>query len=65
MSRDAWNRHPFVFWVLSLPPTFWLLAFFLLPLGLIWAFSFGEKTGITGIEISGTLANYARAFDPL
>ncbi|MGI9333940.1 MAG: ABC transporter permease [Gammaproteobacteria bacterium] len=65
MSQDSWRQHPVVFWVLGLGPTFWLVAFFLVPLGLIWAFSFGEKVGITGIDITGTLSNYARSFEPI
>lgn len=65
MSQDSWRQHRAVFWILGLPPTFWLTAFFLVPLALIWAFSFGEKVGITGIAISGTLDNYERAFEPI
>jgi spermidine/putrescine transport system permease protein len=41
------------------------VVFFLLPLALIWAFSFGEKQGIVDIAVTGTLANYLRALDPL
>jgi spermidine/putrescine transport system permease protein len=48
-----------------LPPTFWLVVFFLLPLALVWGFSFGEKRGIVDVAVTGTLANYVRAFDPL
>jgi len=62
---DSWRKFPLVFWLFSLPPTLWLLLFFLVPLGLIWLFSFGEKQGIVGIDITWTLANYARALDPL
>lgn len=62
---DSWRKFPLVFWLFSLPPTLWLLLFFLVPLGLIWLFSFGEKEGIVGIDITWTLANYARALDPL
>jgi spermidine/putrescine transport system permease protein len=62
---DSWRRNPVVFWVFLLPPTVWLVAFFLLPLGLVWLFSFGEKRGLVDIAIIGTLANYARALEPL
>ncbi len=62
---DSWRKFPLVFWLFSLPPTLWLLLFFLVPLGLIWLFSFGEKQGIVGIDITWTLANYSRALDPL
>ena len=50
------------------PGTAWhllALCFFLVPLGIIWLMSFGEKTSITDVAITGTLANYLRAFDPV
>jgi spermidine/putrescine transport system permease protein len=62
---ESWKDNPRVFWILALPGTFWLLCFFLVPLGIIWAMSFGEKTSITDVAITGTLANYLRAFDPV
>ncbi len=60
---ESWRRNPGPFFALGAPPTFWLLLFFLIPIGIIWAFSFGEKSGIIDIEITGTLANYDRAFE--
>jgi spermidine/putrescine transport system permease protein len=62
---ESWKDNRQVFWILALPGTFWLLCFFLLPLGIIWLMSFGEKTSITDVAITGTLANYLRAFDPV
>ncbi len=62
---ESWRRHPLVFWLINLPPTLWLVVFFLLPLSIIWVFSFGEKEGVIGINVTWTLANYVRAFDPL
>jgi spermidine/putrescine transport system permease protein len=62
---ESWKDNPRVFWILALPGTFWLLCFFLVPLGIIWAMSFGEKTSIVDVAITGTLANYLRAFDPV
>jgi len=62
---ESWKRNPAVFWVLSVPAGAWLVVFFLVPLGLVWATSFGERVGIVDINITGTLANYARAVDPL
>ena len=59
------RRNPRVFALVSIPPGVWLLAFFLLPLGLVWAMSFGEKAGLIDIAYTWTLDNYARAFDPL
>ncbi len=61
---EPWHRFRRVFWAVGIPPTFWLVAFFLIPLGLIWLFSFGEKVGVVGIDITWTLDNYIRVFDP-
>lgn len=62
---EHWRRYPRVFWTVLSAPTFWLTFFFLIPLTLIWVYSFGEKRGIVDIEITGTLANYWRAFEPV
>jgi len=62
---ESWRDNRRVFWLMGLPGTFWLVVFFLIPLGIIWAMSFGEKTGIIEVAITGTLANYIRAFDPV
>ncbi|MBC6406175.1 MAG: ABC transporter permease [Rhodospirillales bacterium] len=60
---ESWRRSPKTFLALGLPPTAWLLLFFLIPIGIVWAFSFGEKVGIVDIDITGTFANYDRAFE--
>jgi spermidine/putrescine transport system permease protein len=60
---ESWKDNKLVFWVLGLPGTFWLVAFFLIPLGIIWLMSFGEKTSILDVEITGTLSNYVRTTD--
>ena len=62
---ENWRRNPLVFWMVGLPPTVWLLLFFLVPLGLIWILSFAELRGLLEMEVTGTLDNYARALDPL
>ena len=62
---ENWRDNARVFLTLALPATLWLLLFFLVPLGLMWMMSFGEKTSITGVDITWTLANYIRSFDPL
>ena len=62
---ESWHHHRRVFWFFSLPPTLWLVVFFLLPLALVWLLSFGEKRGIVEIAITGTLGNYRRALEPL
>ena len=62
---EGWRSHRRVFWTFFLPPTAWLVVFFLAPLGLVWGFSIGEKRGLIEIAINGTLENYIRALDPL
>ncbi len=62
---DNWRRSRAVFWVFMVPPSFWLALFFIVPLAIVWVISFGEKRGLIEIEITGTLANYARAVEPL
>ena len=62
---ESWRRNPRVFWVLNLPPAFWLVVFFLAPLAIVWVISFGERRGPVEIEITWTLENYLRSFDPL
>ena len=57
---ESWKKNRAVFWILALPGTFWLVVFFLIPLGIIWFMSFGEKAGLIDINITGTLANYVR-----
>src|SRR5438067_1360039 len=66
MQRDRTPQAPSAsFWFSFGPAAFWLAVFFLLPLGVIWAYSFGENRGFTDIAVTGTLANYARSFQPL
>lgn len=60
-----WKRHRTAFAALATAPVLWLIAFFLIPLGVVWLYSFGRNVGLTEIDISGTFANYARALEPL
>lgn len=53
------------FWTTVLPPTLWVAVFFLIPLGIVWGYSFGQNDGLTGVKITGTFDNYLRAFEPL
>lgn len=62
---ESWARAKAQFAVLMTPGLFWLIVFFLLPLGFVGVLSFGEREGPVDINITGTLINYARAFDPL
>ncbi len=47
------------------PPLGWFLMFFVVPMAVVWAYSFGTNEGVADIRISGTFANYARALEPL
>ena len=58
---ESWRNNRLVFWVTSLPGTFWLVVFFIAPLSLVWIMSFGEKRGILDVDITWTLANYIRS----
>ena len=62
---DNWRKNPAVFWLLNVPPSIWLFGFFMVPLGLVWVMSFGEKLSVVDIAIVWTLDNYARALQPL
>lgn len=60
-----WRRSVTGFAGLLGPPLGWFLLFFAVPMAVVWAYSFGTNVGVSGIEISGTFANYARALEPL
>jgi spermidine/putrescine transport system permease protein len=60
-----WRKTPGIFLASIGPPLVWFLLFFALPLGIVWAYSFGTNVGIADIEISGTFANYARTLEPV
>lgn len=42
-------------------PIFWIVIFFIVPMAVVWLYSFGQNTGPADIAISGTLENYKRA----
>ena len=60
-----WKQQRSAFAAIASAPTVWLLLFFVIPLAIVWAYSFGSNDGLTSIKISGTFANYARALEPL
>ena len=53
------------FAILATPPLLWLLLFFLAPLAIIWAYSFGHNASLVAIDITGTFRNYGRSLEPL
>lgn len=60
-----WRTQKGVFAAIAMAPLVWLFTFFVIPLAVLWAYSFGRNVGLTEIDISGTFANYARAIEPL
>lgn len=61
---ESWRRTLPAFAAFAGPTTLWLLVFFLVPLGIIWVYSFGENVSLTEIRTTWTLSNYARIFEP-
>jgi spermidine/putrescine transport system permease protein len=61
---ESWRRSLPVFAAFAGPTTLWLLVFFLIPLGIIWTYSFGENISLTEIQTTWTSSNYARIFEP-
>ena len=59
-----WYENKRFFWGTMLAPTLWFIAFFVLPMSIVWAYSFGENSGPIDVKITGTFANYLKAFDP-
>lgn len=53
-----------MFFAFSAPTIIWLLVFFLIPLGIIWFYSVGENVSLTEIDVTWTLSNYDRIFEP-
>jgi len=64
MEQD-WRSAPRPFAAFLAAPALWLTTFFVMPLAIVWFYSFGETAGLTGITVTGTMGNYARAVDPL
>jgi len=53
-----------VFFAFGAPTLIWLVLFFVVPLGIIWLYSFGENVSITQIETTWTFDNYKRILQP-
>ena len=64
-ATDNWRRARGMFGLLAAPPMLWLLVFFLAPLSIVWAYSFGENRSLTEIAVTGSFAEYARSVKPL
>ncbi len=60
---EPWRRSAAAFTAFCGPTILWLSVFFLIPLGIVWLYSFGENVSLTQIETTWTLKNYARILD--
>ncbi|WP_374530665.1 ABC transporter permease [Novosphingobium sp.] len=61
MAEQNWKEQKASFFATSAAPILWTALFFIVPMGIVWAYSFGRNAGLTQIELSGTLENYKRA----
>ena len=62
-ALQDWNAQKRPFAAIASAPVFWLALFFVVPMGIVWLYSFGQNSGPATIEISGTLDNYKRAME--
>ena len=63
MALQDWKQHKRPFAAIASGPLFWLFLFFLVPMAIVWLYSFGQNSGPADIDITGTLDNYKRATD--
>ncbi|MCW0199565.1 ABC transporter permease [Sphingopyxis sp.] len=61
MAEQDWKANKRVFAAVSLPTLLWTLVFFVVPMAIVWFYSFGQNAGLNEIHVSGTLDNYKRA----
>ncbi|WP_443750300.1 ABC transporter permease [Asticcacaulis solisilvae] len=63
--EQSWRQAKSIFVTMLSAPLFWLVVFFMVPMAVVWLFSFGENRGVVDIAITGTWSNYAHALTPL
>jgi spermidine/putrescine transport system permease protein len=59
-ARGRWRVFGLIF-----PSLFWLIVFFLIPLLIVFAMSFGQRGTYGGVEWQLNIENFIRLFDPL
>ena len=62
---ENWKRNRLAFAAVAAAPLTWLIVFFIVPMVVVWLYSFGHNVGLTEIAITGTFANYGRVLEPL
>lgn len=60
-ALQDWKAHRRPFAAIAGAPIAWLVLFFLVPMGIVWLYSFGQNVGPADIAVTGTLDNYKRA----
>ena len=61
---DSWRARPAPFAAFAVPSIAWLAVFFLAPLAIVFAYSFGRNVSYTEVALWETLANYERIGAP-
>lgn len=61
---ESYKRKPLSFLAFGVPTLGWLLIFFLIPLGIVFLYSFGENVSVVEVKTTWTFDNYERIFRP-
>ncbi|MBL0691344.1 MAG: ABC transporter permease [SAR324 cluster bacterium] len=64
MKKEKVYKKP-AFWFFSIPPVGWYGVFMLMPLIMLWAFSFGSTNEQFQVVLTWTTKNYLTAFQPI
>ena len=62
---ENWRKNRRAFAVFMGPASFWLLVFFVIPLVLVWVYSFGERGPQGQTYLAFSFENYLRAIEPI
>ena len=62
---DDWRKNKGAFATFLGPASIWLLVFFLVPLILVWVYSFGERGPQGQTYLAFSFENYLRAIEPI
>lgn len=61
--EQSWKQAKSIFATLLSAPLVWLVLFFIVPMSIVWVYSFGQNASDTQIAFTGSWHNYARIFD--